>query len=135
MVIGPSTARLMITSQDSAGRASAIEFGLSPGFVGPPAHVHRRFDHVWYVLEGQIRVLVGETWSLLHAGASAFVPRGVAHSFENLGPQAARLLEVDVPAAIENYFRELARAFPAGALVDRAKIADIQRRHDTEPVV
>ena len=47
--------------------------------------------------------------------------------------QPARLLEVDTPRPLDAYLDELTAAFPAGAAVDQAGVAAIQRRHDTLP--
>lgn len=134
LVIGPTSAEILVGEEHTGGRSSAIEFALEPGFGGPPVHVHRRFDHIWYVLEGALRVQIGDERRVLGPGACAFVPRGTPHGFANASGERTRFLEVDSPAAAERYLRELARAFPSGNAVDQARVAEIQRRHDTEPV-
>ena len=47
--------------------------------------------------------------------------------------RSALLLEVDTPRPLDAYLDELTAAFPAGAAVDQAVVAAIQRRHDTLP--
>src|SRR5262245_44738289 len=73
----------------SAGDAFVIaEWRDAGGPSGPPRliaplHVHFRDDEAWYVLEGTLRVRVGEDEVEAHAGSAVFVPRGTAHTYWN----------------------------------------------------
>lgn len=75
-----------------------IEFELRPGFEGPDPHSHD--DHVdsFYVLDGEVDFLVGNEWTRLPAGSFVAAPIGVVHTFSNLGPHRARLLNVHAPS-------------------------------------
>jgi len=59
-----------------------------------PLHLHHRDDEAWYVLEGTLRVRVGELVVEAQAGAAVFVPRGTAHTYWNAGPGPLRYLLV-----------------------------------------
>ena len=65
------------------------------------------------------------------------LPRPIEiHRFDNLAPQDAKALCVITPAAIgPEYFREMAEVMraAAGGPPDRAKIAEIMRRHGLTP--
>jgi len=64
-----------------------------PRYIAP-LHLHHRDDEAWYVLEGTLRVRVGEQVVEAHAGAAVFVPRGTAHTYWNPGPGPLRYLLV-----------------------------------------
>jgi mannose-6-phosphate isomerase-like protein (cupin superfamily) len=132
--IGPTRNWIKLGGEDCGGRVGVVEMELGPGFAGPPEHQHRHIDHVWYLLAGRVDVVVDGRRAELVPGDFAFVPRGCAHSFANLGGKPARLLQVDTPRTLDGYFTELAAAFPAGTPVDPLLVTDIQRRHDTFPV-
>jgi mannose-6-phosphate isomerase-like protein (cupin superfamily) len=64
-----------------------------PRLIAPP-HVHHRDDEAWYVLEGTLRVRVGEDEVEARAGSGVFVPRGTPHTYWNPGPGPVRYLLV-----------------------------------------
>lgn len=59
-----------------------------------PRHVHHRDDEAWYVLEGTLRVQVGNEEVEARAGSAVFVPRGTPHAYWNPGPAPTRYLLV-----------------------------------------
>jgi len=72
------------------------------GPIGPPRliaplHLHRNDDEGWYVLEGILRVQVGDEVVEANAGSAVFVPRGTPHTYWNPGPAAVRYLLVMTP--------------------------------------
>ena len=62
-----------------------------------PWHVHHNDDEAWYVLEGKLRVGRGVEEILAEAGSGVLVPRGVAHTYWNPGPERARYLLIMSP--------------------------------------
>ena len=59
-----------------------------------PRHVHHNDDEAWYVLEGTLRVLVGEDVVEARAGSGVFVPKGTPHTYWNPSPEPVRYLLV-----------------------------------------
>src|SRR5882672_11743790 len=57
-----------------------------------PLHLHQRDDEAWYVLEGTLRVQVGDQEVEARAGSGVFVPKGTPHTYWNPAPEAARYL-------------------------------------------
>lgn len=89
-----------------------LEYGRAPGFAifvndfpglggGPPAHHHDCYDEAFYVLAGEMEFRVNGTTARVHTGSMAFVPRGVTHSFRNPSPDAARMLVITTPEALD----------------------------------
>ncbi|WP_218840226.1 cupin domain-containing protein [Spirosoma fluviale] len=59
---------------------------------GPALHVHFNQDELWYVLEGEFLIKVGEVIHPVKAGDTVFGPRNVPHCFAKVGPGEGRLL-------------------------------------------
>jgi quercetin dioxygenase-like cupin family protein len=78
-------------SEDTNGAYGVVELTGAKGDM-PPLHVHRDDDEAFYVLEGRVRVYVGETVRELGAGDFALAPRGVPHVYEVISDQPARWL-------------------------------------------
>jgi uncharacterized cupin superfamily protein len=68
-----------------------VEQVIPVGFESP-WHLHHDEDESFYVIEGEVSVVVGDRSIALNPGDYAFGPRGVAHGFRILGGQPARLL-------------------------------------------
>src|SRR4051812_19098320 len=59
---------------DQTGDAwSLVEISGRRGDM-PPLHVHRKEDEAFYVLEGELKVWVGDTEVVVPAGRAAFAP-------------------------------------------------------------
>ncbi len=77
-------------SQEVTGQMSVVEFAGPPGDM-PPLHLHKTDDEAWYVLEGEMSFCVGESESIrIEAGAIAFGPKGVPHTYRVEGEHDAR---------------------------------------------
>jgi mannose-6-phosphate isomerase-like protein (cupin superfamily) len=55
LTIGPARNYVKITGAEADGRLDVAEVALTPGYAGPPPHLHTRIDHIFYVLEGTLR--------------------------------------------------------------------------------
>jgi mannose-6-phosphate isomerase-like protein (cupin superfamily) len=72
------------------------------GYTGPPRyiaplHLHRNDDEAWYVLEGTLRVRMGDKEIEARAGSAVMVPRGTPHTYWNPGPGPLRYLLIMTP--------------------------------------
>ena len=85
-VLGSSTNNFVIAEWQDPGGVSA-----QPRFIAP-LHLHRSDDEAWYVLEGVLRVKVGNEDVELHSGCGVLVPRGTPHTYWNPGPDRVRYL-------------------------------------------
>jgi uncharacterized protein YjlB len=66
-------------------------------------HVHRNEDETFYVIAGEITVLVGDERIDLAGGDYAFAPRGVPHAYIVRSPDA-RMLTTISPGGLEELF-------------------------------
>src|SRR5215217_4731000 len=86
--------------EDTNGATTALDV-LVPRGEGPPLHRHTREDEWIYVLEGNLRWKLGDQLSTTPAGSFVFIPRGLAHCFQNVGEAPARMLIIFAPAGME----------------------------------
>jgi mannose-6-phosphate isomerase-like protein (cupin superfamily) len=99
----------------------------SPQRLIAPPHVHHRDDEAWYVLEGVLRVQVGDAVVEAGHGAGVFVPRGTPHTYWNAGTGPLRYLLV-MTARIHRLIQEI------HALQDRtpASLRAVFEKYDSE---
>ena len=119
-----------ISSEDTGGAYTVFE-GVLPPLSGPPLHCHRSQDEWWYIVCGQFRFRVGEEIILASTGDTVFAPRGVPHTFQNIGEQDGVTLTTAVPGGLDTFFEELDAAVPDGR-VDLAAVQPIFEKHDME---
>ena len=135
--LGPLTVRFMITGENSCGTLAAFELVVPPAQrLAAPAHSHDHYEETIYGLDGVLTWTVDGNQFPLGPGQSLCIPRGAIHRFDNHGASAARALCLITPAAIgPQYFRESAEVInaAAGGPPDRAKMAEIMRRHGLTP--
>ena len=101
-------------SADTTGGAFCIIEELDP--LDTPLHVHEREDELFYILEGEHVITVGDQELEVGPGGLVFGPRGVPHAQRRATPRAGRLLAMCSPAGLEGFFRELAEAESAGTI-------------------
>lgn len=86
-------------------------------------HMHRADDEAWHVLEGTLRFRFEAGTREVGAGATVFVPAGVAHTYEAM--QGARYLLILTPR-LRDLIVELQ------AVREVAKQPEIYRRYESE---
>ena len=97
----------LVEKKDSNGALCLVEAILAPG-AEPPPHVHSREDELFYVLEGELDVYVGEEAFKVEAGECVFLPRFKPHTFVIRSPRL-RVLILFTPAGLEEAFRGASR--------------------------
>jgi quercetin dioxygenase-like cupin family protein len=95
------TAIMKVTSVQTAGTWSMVDFTASPG-VQTMLHRHPKTDETFFVLEGELTMYVDGKLSTLHHGDMAYVPKMTSHSFANLSDQPVRFLGTFTPSGFEN---------------------------------
>jgi mannose-6-phosphate isomerase-like protein (cupin superfamily) len=108
-----------LANADTNG-AAAIFHQAVPPMSGPPLHRHSREDEWFYVLDGEIVAEINSRRSVLQAGASAFAPRGTAHTFQNFRDAPVQMLVMVMPGDFHRFFEELSslnKGLPAPDLV------------------
>ena len=89
----------------TASGLGAVEFTAPRGF-GPPLHLHREEDELFYVVEGRIRFRHGATEVVGETGTLLVLPVGEAHTFQ-VESDSARFLTVVAGHQAEPSFVDL----------------------------
>jgi quercetin dioxygenase-like cupin family protein len=125
-------------SAESNGSAAIFELTVPAGARLPaPAHSHDAFEETLYGLEGITTWTVDGVPIEVGPGQALCIPRGAVHAFANHGAVDAKSLSVLNPAVIgPEFFRAMGAVIKAaeGSPPDRAKMAEIMRRHGLIPV-
>lgn len=103
---------IVATGEETAGRFALVEATMRQG-DGPPRHIHRREDELFYLLDGEATIYVGDETINATPGACAFLPRGIPHTFR-VNSEQARTLVLITPAGFEKWFTEFGE--PAQAM-------------------
>ncbi len=135
--LGPLMVRFLLTGENSTGTLAAFEL-MVPGAqrLAAPAHSHDHYEETIYGVEGVLTWTVDGKQIDVAPGQALCIPRGAIHRFDNNGTKDVKALCVITPAAIgPQYFRESAEVInaAAGGPPDRAKMAEIMRRHGLTP--
>ena len=135
--VGPLTIRFLLTGGNSNGSIAAFELTV-PGAqrLPAPAHSHDHYEETIYGIDGVLTWTVDGKPIDVGPGQALCIPRGAIHRFDNQGASPVKVLCVITPAAIgPEYFRECADVLRAagGGPPDRAKLAEIMRRHGLTP--
>ena len=88
---------------------------------------------MFYVLEGELTMRLGDQTHELAVGTFVCVPPGVTHTFSNASDAPVRFLNFNTPAGWENYMRELGEAANAGPLTPEV-IGRIASHYDFQAV-
>jgi mannose-6-phosphate isomerase-like protein (cupin superfamily) len=100
---------------ESTGGAFAVT-EEAPPLADTPVHVHSNEDELFYALEGEHVIQVGDEEQRIGPGETAFGPRGVPHAQRRVVPGEGRMLIVLTPGGFEGFFRDLAEAEQKGEL-------------------
>ena len=117
------------SAEDTDGAFAVLEETVGPG-GGGPLHVHHHSNELIYVLEGEFRFRLGERLTSGTAGTLAFIPKGVAHNWQNIGHRPGRMLFVLEPAGFEKCLEAVSRiAVPQR---DLATLKLVYQKHDAD---
>ncbi len=120
--------RILLDGERTGGKLTMWTEITPPG-SGPPPHHHSSEDETFHVLEGRVAFLVNGDWQEVGPGGAAFMPRGVVHTFKNVGDQPCRMLVMTTPSGFENFFARCAEQFDKPGGPDMSRIMEIGVEH------
>jgi len=118
------------TREDTEGLYALTE-GVVPPQHGAPLHVHHREDEAFYILEGDFEIECGGETHQAGPGTFALLPKELPHRFQNLSDKPGRILCVQSPAGVEEFFEHMSLLAKTGEL-DQRKIGELTRKYQIE---
>ncbi|MEU8225555.1 cupin domain-containing protein [Kribbella sp. NPDC048915] len=124
---------LLADVSDTAGHLTSHRSIFQPGKEGAPPHLHREAAELFYVLNGKLRVLTGDSLAELGTGDFLLVPPNTPHAFEAAGAEPAEVLFVLTQAKPRfGYYRLLESAYTGET--DWSEVAKTSDRYDNHYV-
>jgi len=133
--IGGLALEFLHSKDDTAGSLDLFRMTVAPQAKVPVPHYHERWDEVVYGLSGTLTFRIDGADQVIGPGGSAFIGRGVVHSFRNDSQEPATVLNVLTPGVLgPAYFREISDLMAAGGPPDLEKVKAIMGRYGLVPV-
>ena len=129
---GPtSDIALYADAHETGGALTVNRSTLHKGSPGAPAHFHTRASETFFVLDGVLEVLAGDTVHTLRKGDLLVVPPRVPHAFAPAAGEMADLLVIFTPGLQRfDYYRLLERVAKGEADVSEfAATSDLYDNH------
>ncbi len=104
-------------SEETDARYSISEWWLEPNTAGPGSHEHED-DHIFYVIEGTVSLLIDGEWNHAEKGSYAVLPGGTSHDFENRGSTRCGFMSLNVPGGFESAMPHIVKAMNENPLGD-----------------
>jgi quercetin dioxygenase-like cupin family protein len=93
-----------LSGADTGGAYCLLEVGLAPG-MGMPRHTHTREDEAYFVLAGELEVIIADEAFILRPGDCLMAPRDIPHQLRNSGNVENHYLLVFSPLGFEEFLR------------------------------
>jgi mannose-6-phosphate isomerase-like protein (cupin superfamily) len=123
----PNTTRLLVDTDHTDSTMNAVRTRLGAGVNGPPPHLHRTAPETFFLLEGELHVLVGDEVVDLRGGDVLHVPAGTVHAWATPTGSPAEMIIVKAPGTPRfDYFR-LADRIRSGQAEPRELLATQER--------
>ena len=104
-----------LSGTDTGGAYCLLEVSLAPG-MGVPRHTHTREDETYYVIAGELEVIVGDEVFVLKSGDTLIAPRDIPHQLRNSGDAENHYLLVFSPSGFEEFLKATAVPAPDNAV-------------------
>jgi quercetin dioxygenase-like cupin family protein len=114
----------LLSGTQTGGVFTLLEALVLPE-AGPPPHAHHGEEETVFLLQGHMVFTVGGETYDAQPGSTIYVPRNVAHSYQNAGESPARMLFMYSPAGMEGMFPEIGTPGSRGVVGPPLNQADL----------
>lgn len=133
--LGTSTCTFKVTGKDTHNHFGLFEFVMEPGTKGASAHLHKQLTEIFYVIEGEVELVLDRQTITAVPGAVMLVPENTPHGFSNPGSVRSKLLILFCPAdSREQYFEGLAKLTENGRQPSQTELLELMQKFDQYPV-
>ena len=103
---GPDRGRILVSSQDTGGRYSLMEWTVAantgPLSYGP--HRHHQIEETFLIRSGHLEFLLNDQVTTMRRGDFVRVPPGTRHGYANISGQPVEMLVSFYPGGFEQLF-------------------------------
>lgn len=92
------------SGEHNTGKGLYLMEAVVPPGGGPPLHIHHWEEESFYVLQGIVQIRDEKERFEVSAGGFAYVPRGTAHGFTNVGDEPCKMLIIFTPGGKNGWF-------------------------------
>lgn len=131
LLVSGNTITVKVNGQQTDGAYSVFELSVPPN-VGAGLHIDKNWDEWWHVMEGTFVFTLNGEQIELSAGGFAYGPKGIPHSFKNVGEATGKLVMLTMPSGLETFFKEVHQASLQGR-PDKESFVAMMRLHHIEP--
>lgn len=134
VTIGTSHCTFKVTGEETHGHFGIFEFALEPESGSSNVHIHKRMVEIFYVLEGEVELTLGQRRITASPGTCMTVPENTPHGFGNPGSKRSKLLIMFCPdRSREKYFEGLAELTKDGRQPSREELQAWAKNFDQYP--
>lgn len=134
VTIGTSTCTFKLTGKDTHNRFGLFEYILEPNTEGPSPHIHKKMTEIFYVVEGELELVLNQNTITAAAGTLMSVPENTPHGFSNRSSRRAKFLIMFCPAdSREKYFEGLAELKKDGREPSQEELLELMQKFDQYP--
>ena len=108
----------LVSTEQTGGTYSLME-QLMPAQAGPPPHVHDQGDELFYILDGELALQLGDQVVNGQPGQLIRIPAGTPHCFA-VRSETARVLNFYVPGMLDTQIAALGTPATSPRLPTRA---------------
>jgi quercetin dioxygenase-like cupin family protein len=108
-----------LSGAETGGAFCLLELSLAPGMM-VPRHTHTREDEAYYMLSGELEVVVKDEVFILRAGDTLMAPRDIHHRLRNSGNVENHYLIIFSPSGFEEFLKVTAVPAPENAAAPTA---------------
>lgn len=124
-----------VCSDNTADRVGIFEYEVPSKAIGAAVHIHKKMEEIFYVIEGEVSLIIGSEHIVGKAGDVILIPRGTIHGFSNKGEKPLKILIMFSPALKqEEFFRKFADFVKRGEDLNSEDFAKIIKEYDQELV-
>jgi mannose-6-phosphate isomerase-like protein (cupin superfamily) len=131
LLVSGNTITVKLGASQTSGAYSVFELSVPPG-VGAGLHIDKDWDEFWHVMEGTFAFSLNGKQVELGEGGFAHGPKGIPHSFKNVGNSTGKLVMFTTPSGLEDFFKSIDEASVNGG-PDKETFVSIMRAHHIEP--
>lgn len=119
---------VMLAGEQTGETIMVASEWTSPG-GGPPPHIHQNEDEIFLVIEGRIHYFLDGKGVEVEPGGLIYLPKGVIHSYRNIGTTPSRHWIITTPSGFERFFERCAGEFENVNGPDKDRVIGIHREH------